>query len=434
MTNIEEGIRNPRRDSKDNFGRNLWYPYYAGYSPRFAEDIVLNSNLRPNAVVADPWNGSGTTTWAAGFHGVDNWGGDLNPVMKVVAKARLLSAENCQAVAALAEKIVSSARVRESRVKKPDPLDHWFLPTTVSSMRSIERSIRRHVIPMEYRADSGLDIASHSEISSFLYLCLFLLARKSAAQRVSSNPTWIKNTGQGSIEIDLKSLGESFVETAKSLAVDAGEAVQDMPLRMAKSTIDVASSLELPLGNSSVDLVLTSPPYCTRLDYAVATSLELAVLGGQPAYANALRRRLMGTTTVPKIADQPKAEWGTFCLDFLKEVKNHPSQASSVYYYKSHLQYFSDLSTSIREISRVVRSDGRVVMVVQDSQYKEIRNDLAQIVCEMAENVGLQLKRRSDFGKRLSLRSLHPGRSNYKSICGPTESVLVLAPTSTTRS
>jgi DNA modification methylase len=43
--------------------------------------------------------------------------------------------------------------------------------------------------------------------------------------------------------------------------------------------IDCASSQSIPLPNSFIDLVVTSPPYCTRIDYAVATSPELALLG-----------------------------------------------------------------------------------------------------------------------------------------------------------
>jgi hypothetical protein len=35
----------------------------------------------------------------------------------------------------------------------------------------------------------------------------------------------------------------------------------------------------LPLDAESVDLVITSPPHCARIDYAVKTKFELAVMG-----------------------------------------------------------------------------------------------------------------------------------------------------------
>ena len=67
--------------------------------------------------------------------------------------------------------------------------------------------------------------------------------------------------------------------------------------------LQVASSEKLPLAEASVDIVLASPPYCTRIDYAVATSVELSLLGFvRDAGFRDLRRGLIGTTTVPKVA------------------------------------------------------------------------------------------------------------------------------------
>ena len=40
---------------------------------------------------------------------------------------------------------------------------------------------------------------------------------------------------------------------------------------------------------------------------------------------------------------------------------------------------------------------GRAVLVVQDSYYKDVHNDLPTITAEMAQSVGLKLQRREDF-------------------------------------
>lgn len=421
-------IYNPQRNAKEIFGRNRWYPYYAGYSPRFAERVIRDTSLSRNSLVADPWNGSGTTTWAANSLGINSWGGDLNPVMKVVAKAKLLNADNCAAIVTLIEKIAKSSRGKKKGLITSDPLLNWLLPEVVQNFRSLESQIQKHVVPVAIREHCPLSIASASEISSFLYLCLFLLARRHVADRATSNPTWIKHHRGDIRDAGASSLGDSFLDIARDLLLHIEEDPRVSESSVASAEITVSSSTHLPLRSSSVDLVLTSPPYCTRLDYAVATSVELAVLGETSAQVYELRKTLMGTTTVPKAAGMIDPAWGRTCLSFLDKVRNHQSQASSGYYYKSHLQYFSDLHKSMVEISRVLRRNGSAVIVVQDSQYKELRNDLAAVVCEMADAVSLSLEKRSDFSKKLSLRSMHPGRANYGHKASPTESVLVFKP------
>src|SRR5438128_2141314 len=66
------------------------YRYYAGFSPDFVRDVIVGLSLGPTDLLVDPWNGSGTTTTIAEELGIPSWGGDVNPAMIVIAKARLL--------------------------------------------------------------------------------------------------------------------------------------------------------------------------------------------------------------------------------------------------------------------------------------------------------------------------------------------------------
>lgn len=189
--------------------------------------------------------------------------------------------------------------------------------------------------------------------------------------------------------------------------------------------IRVASSHCLPLRDQSIQFALTSPAYCTRIDYAVATKPELAVLGYSEESFESLREQLMGTSTVPRITPTTNDEWGKKCTQFLKKVKRHKSRASDTYYYKNHVQYFSELYKSLGELKRIITDDGRCVVVVQDSFYKEIRNDLAGIVTQMAWNHGLQLSQRRDFRHTHTMAAVNPSTRRYRATSLATESVLV---------
>ena len=67
-------------------------------------------HLGPSAVVFDPWNGSGTTTRAASRRGLPSLGFDLNPVMIVVALARLLPFSEASSLVPLGREIVKRSR------------------------------------------------------------------------------------------------------------------------------------------------------------------------------------------------------------------------------------------------------------------------------------------------------------------------------------
>jgi len=82
-------IPNPKRQSNKT-GRFNWYSYYADFSEDFVEAILRSENIGTNHRIADPWNGSGTTTFIAAQFMCDVIGLDLNPVMVIAAKARML--------------------------------------------------------------------------------------------------------------------------------------------------------------------------------------------------------------------------------------------------------------------------------------------------------------------------------------------------------
>jgi tRNA G10 N-methylase Trm11 len=211
------------------------------------------------------------------------------------------------------------------------------------------------------------------------------------------------------------------------------KAIEEGPLhpsgrRAVTTSLKVASSTSLPLLDRVVDFVLTSPPYCTRIDYAMATAIELAVLGyGSSGGLGALRRQLIGTSTVPAEVPEASAAWGPSCCEFMQKVAGHRAKASGTYYYKNHAQYFTSISQSLAELGRVLNPGGTCVLVAQDSYYKDVHNDLPQIFVEMASAHGLKLVRREDFRLAATMARVNPRARQYRSRFNATESVLCLS-------
>lgn len=169
---------------------------------------------------------------------------------------------------------------------------------------------------------------------------------------------------------------------------------------------------------------LTSPPYCTRIDYTAATRIELAVLSPLLKTAErALGRQMIGSTQVPSTEIEVDEAWGETCLTFLVALRAHPSKASGSYYYRTHLDYFDKISRSMKRLASGLKPCGRAVLVVQDSYYKDIHNDLPKIIAEIGAHHGLTLGESKAF--RLgSMSDINPGRQSYMRPSGATEAVL----------
>ena len=92
-----------------------YYTYYAGYTFGFVEDVLNWLEVDGTTCLADPWNGSGTTTLAAAARGVRAVGFNLNPAAVLIGRSRLLSGDAAGRLVPLGVQIVPTFPVSSSR-------------------------------------------------------------------------------------------------------------------------------------------------------------------------------------------------------------------------------------------------------------------------------------------------------------------------------
>jgi DNA modification methylase len=383
----------------------LWYRFYAMFSDEFAERVFALAGLGRGETVFDPWLGVGTTVAAAAKFGLRSIGVDVNPVMTTISLGRFLPrADALKAISCL-----PSSLPQDLECDSDDPLVAWFHPETANAIRTWESFFRL-----------GFPADRRPEESAFLLTALFETAKTLAARFRSKNPTWVKQPPRNRRrKVSAGRVASKLIEVAKQKAELSLQASPDF-----RPIIKNAASRSTGVRSSSVDFVLTSPPYCTRIDYAVTTRVELAVLGFRKGGVAQLRHQSMGTSTIRGAIFEVKQEWGQTCLSLLRAIKMHSSKASATYYYKTHLQYFADLYDSIREINRCVRAGARVVLVLQDSYYKEVHTNLQRIMTEMAAGFNWRLTNQFDYQVKRTLRSVNPASKRYGAGSKAVESVL----------
>lgn len=417
---------NPKQASRD---RQV-YPYYAGYSERFVHDALVSLGLSAKHRLLDPWNGTGTTTAAAAKLGIPAVGVDLNPSLLVVANARLLPLNVVRSVEPLCDEILIQAAQAGADSRAEEPLLAWFNPATAAVLRQIERTICQLLVEHSERSTpAGLpEPARFSTLASFFYLALFRTARHFVSPFRSSNPAWIRvvRAPAERIAVQERVLLHFFRSTVKDL-------LEALTTRGPRSDAE-SDSIELihgdcrrlPLPSGSITTALTSPPYCTRIDYAVTTRPELAVLGFPSEAQVALRDTLMGTPTVRENPLATAYSWLPQCRALLSAVRNHPSRASATYYHTFYVQYFSDLYESFIELDRVMARGSTCIFVLQDSRYKDVRVDLAGITVELAGSLGWEVVSRQDFRLGNPLSAINSKSRRYTGSTAVTETVVHL--------
>jgi hypothetical protein len=309
---------------------------------------------------------------------------------------------------------------------KSDPLTTWLQPSAASHLRGLENEVNRTLVCSDAYAavTHGAALEAASSLSALFYVALFRTARRLLSDFVPTNPTWVKTpkTPQARKKPHAAQVSAVFLEEVE--AMSSRLSVNSAKSNDAQIAIRLGNAERLNLPDQSIDAVITSPPYCTRIDYAIATSIELAVLRLDKLGFDALRRSLMGTSTVQANSVSDTTKLGVTCNSFLRDLAAHPSKASATYYLKNHQQYFLSMHAAIGEMHRVMRPGGKSLIVVQNSYYKELHNDVAAITIEMATNAGFSLAGRKDFSSRRSMVGINARAKAYLANRLTTESIV----------
>ena len=334
---------------------------------------------------------------------------DLNPAMVVIARAQLLTDEAATRIRERAYD-VRSMKALCVRVDADDPLLEWFDDCSVGRVRALQASL------IGSPRLSEADVKEVTTTSAFWISALFEVVKRAAQAWRSSNPTWIRPRRNSP---PARLSWESMVSEIHEAATSAAAVTNNIT-----SSVELGTSTRLIEHGVAPDLVLGSPPYCTRIDYAVATRVELSVLGLNVTEQSALRRQLIGTTTVPRVETALGPETSSTARRTLGAVRHHPSKASATYYVKWLAQYLHGYAASLAQVAQVTTRGGTIGLVVQGSYYKEVFIDLPEITTDALSRLGWHLDRAYDFSPRRSLAQINPRAVAYRDGAAPPERAL----------
>jgi len=146
---------------------------------------------------------------------------------------------------------------------------------------------------------------------------------------------------------------------------------------------------------------------------------------GTTAFFN-LRRRIMGSVVTNGAIAPLSSRPGSTVQRTLEAIEGHHTKAASTYYARYFSNYFRDLSLSIDQLVRAVPS-GKIVLVVQNSYFKNIEIDLRAIVTEQLHDGGFPLISSWEHPVKAPIAGSNPRFRMYRESNVKFESVLVFS-------
>ncbi|MGE5828199.1 MAG: DNA methyltransferase [Micromonosporaceae bacterium] len=335
-------------------GRHGWLRLTPAYSVRLVREHL--AELDPDAVVTDPFSGTGTTVLAAAELGRRGQALDINPflVWLAAAKTRAYHPDVLGHATAQATDRVAEARRRRSGEHwqpKLANIERWWSPAALEALAALRSALD------DLPVGPGRDLLD-------LGFCRVLIETSSAAFNHQS-----MSFHRSHDETTVEQVLDRFVARTAEIAASAATPLPGQATVQQHDARDLDSATIEPC-----DLLFTSPPYVNRMSYVrelrpylywlrfldepgAAADLDWHAIGGTWGTATSRLATWRTTDTVPV-----ERELAEVC----RAIGRGPSGGLLAAYVR---KYFTDVWSHVQAAYKQVRSGGRAVYIVGNSTF-----------------------------------------------------------------
>ena len=356
-------------------GRKPIHPFPARMAPGIALD-ALSKHERPLRVL-DPMSGSGTVLAVARANGHRAYGIDLDPLAVLLATVwtRTVDAE---LVLTKAEQVLSRARrdFRSLKASSAYPagsdddtrafLRYWFDAYARRQLTALANAIRR----------------VHSTAVRDVLWCGF--SRLIITKRAGASLAMDLSHSRPHRVFDYAPV-KPFNQFSQAVRRVVANCNHKGDSGLGPSTnVRLGDARDVNMPSSSIDMVLTSPPYLNAIDYLRCSKFSLVWMGYTTASLRTIRSDSVGAE-----AQSEEASSSTWVEELLSDLSLKPQLTKRDSALLS--RYVWDMDASLREASRVLKPNGSAVYVVGDSTIRGtfVRN--SAIVVSVAARHGLHI-------------------------------------------
>ena len=345
------------------------------FPARMAPELVSGSlaAVPAGGQVLDPMCGSGTVARAAVEAGLRCVGRDVDPLAVLMARAWTTPVDATIIHSAAGDLVREAKALADREIERPTDaatvrfVAYWFAPRQEAELARLATALRRRDEPLRNALAVALSriIVSKEMMAS--------LARDTSHSR----PHKVADANDFDVHA-------GFLRSARHVATrldpDRIKGWADVRRADARSLEDVE--------DASVDLVITSPPYLNAIDYLRGHRLALVWLGHDVGFLRAVRAGSVGAErAMPETEAHP---------DVSRFVRDSEDSTLASRHRGWIRRYASDMTAVLRQLGRVVKGSGRVVLVLGNSFLRGTTIDNAGLVESLARSIGFETTSRHE--------------------------------------
>ncbi|MDP2952678.1 MAG: DNA methyltransferase, partial [Chloroflexota bacterium] len=257
---------------RSDYGPHAIHAFAAKFPPQLPR-FFIEALTSPGQVVLDPMMGSGTTVVEAETAGRVGIGIDLDPLAVLITRAKAghippaeLRASYLSCVS-IAQKLIrdEAAGLREFLNHNFDSetkefIEYWFAPKTQQALAALLLAIRS--VTSDIRVASMLRVLFSS----------IIITKSGGVSRA-------RDLAHTRPHLDPTKPEKDAIHEFSKKCMKVLRALEEWPRGTQQTVIAQGDARALPLASSSVDCVVTSPPYANAIDYMRANKFSLVWFG-----------------------------------------------------------------------------------------------------------------------------------------------------------
>jgi DNA modification methylase len=389
-----------------------WYRFVLSYPPHLVRDYLKDFDLPKRGVILDPFCGTGTTLVEAQLNGFNATGLEANPFPAFASRVKTdwtVNPDNLE------------ARFHEIADKTTQKLltegfdDRGLGARPNSNLRRLPAQAERALInnsispiPLHKALTLLEEINKYNDTPEHKYL---LLALAKALVTSIGNLKFGPEVGIGKIKVDVPVVGSWQVEIKRTISDLRQLRAADYP----QATVHLADARQAAaiLAPTSIDAVITSPPYPNEKDYTRTTRLESVILGfyqDMPQIRQFKKDLIRSNTRSVYVTDGDDrwVEKNTKIQAIAKEIEDRrvalgKSSGFEKLYPRITKLYFGGMARHLTELTHILRPNAQLAYVVGDqASYLQVMIRTGELLGEIAEEIGYEVIRIDLFRTRFA--------------------------------